>query len=59
MFEPVHCVEGGTGIEIADGLSPEPSDLIIRAKRQYDAFLGTELDIVLRLHAVENLVAVA
>jgi isochorismate hydrolase len=36
----------------------EPSDLIIGAKRRYDAFLGTELDIVLRLHQIENLVVV-
>jgi nicotinamidase-related amidase len=56
FFEPIHCVEGGTGIEIADGLTPEPSDLIIRAKRRYDAFLGTELDLLLRLHGIENLV---
>jgi nicotinamidase-related amidase len=58
FFEPLHCVEGGTGIEIVDGLAPEPSDLIIGAKRRYDAFLGTELDIVLRLHEIENLVVV-
>jgi nicotinamidase-related amidase len=58
FFEPIHCVEGGTGIEIADGLAPEPPDLVIRAKRRYDAFLGTELDLVLRLHEIENLVVV-
>jgi nicotinamidase-related amidase len=58
FFEPLHCVEGGTGIDIVDGLSPEPSDLVIRAKRRYDAFLGTELDLVLRLHEIENLVVV-
>ena len=56
FFEPIHCVEGGTGIDIADGLTPEPSDLVIGAKRRYDAFLGTELDLVLRLHGIENLV---
>ena len=56
FFEPIHCVEGGTGIDIVDGLAPEPSDLIVGAKRRYDAFLGTELDLVLRLHEIENLV---
>jgi nicotinamidase-related amidase len=56
FFEPIHCVEGGTGIEIADGLAPEPPDLIVGAKRRYDAFLGTELDLLLRLHGIENLV---
>ena len=58
FFEPIHCVEGGTGIDIVDGLAPEPSDLIVGAKRRYDAFLGTELDLVLRLHEIENLVVV-
>jgi nicotinamidase-related amidase len=52
----MHCVEGGTGIEIVDGLTPEPSDIVIRGKRRYDAFLGTDLDIVLRLRGIENLV---
>jgi biuret amidohydrolase len=56
FFEPVHCVEGGTGIEIVDGLAPEPSDIVIRGKRRYDAFLGTDLDLVLRLRGIENLV---
>jgi len=56
FFEPIHCVEGGTGIEIAAGLTPGPSDLVIRGKRRYDAFLGTDLDAVLRLRGIENLV---
>jgi len=56
FFEPIHCVEGGTGIEIVDGLAPAPADIVIRGKRRYDAFLGTDLDIVLRLHQIENLV---
>ena len=58
FFEPIHCVEGGTGIEIVDGLAPEPPDIVIRGKRRYDAFLGTDLDIVLRLQGIENLVVV-
>lgn len=56
FFEPMHCVEGGTGIEIVDGLTPEPSDVVIKGKRRYDAFLGTDLDTVLRLRGIENLV---
>lgn len=56
FFEPMHCAEGGTGIELADGLGVEPQDLVIRGKRRYDAFLGTDLDVVLRVHAIENLV---
>lgn len=58
FFEPIHCVEGGTGIDIVAGLDPEPTDLVIGAKRRYDAFLGTELDLLLRLHRIENLVVV-
>ena len=56
FFEPMHCVEGGTGIEIVDGLTPEPGDTVITGKRRYDAFLGTDLDTVLRLRGIENLV---
>jgi nicotinamidase-related amidase len=56
FFEPMHCVEGGTGIEIVDGLTPEPGDIVITGKRRYDAFLGTDLDTVLRLRGIENLV---
>jgi nicotinamidase-related amidase len=56
FFEPMHCVEGGTGIEIVDGLTPEPGDVVIAGKRRYDAFLGTDLDLVLRLRGIENLV---
>jgi nicotinamidase-related amidase len=56
FFEPMHCVEGGTGIEIVDGLTPEPGDIVIAGKRRYDAFLGTDLDLVLRLRGIENLV---
>jgi nicotinamidase-related amidase len=58
FFEPIHCVEGSTGIQIVDGLSPEPSDLVVTAKRRYDAFLGTEMDLLLRLWEIENLVVV-
>jgi nicotinamidase-related amidase len=56
FFEPMHCAEGGTGIELADGLGVEPSDLVIRGKRRYDAFLGTDLDTLLRVRGIENLV---
>ena len=56
FFEPMHCVEGGAGIEIVNGLAPGPSDIVIEGKRRYDAFLGTDLDLVLRLRGIENLV---
>jgi nicotinamidase-related amidase len=56
LFEPMHCAEGSTGIELADGLGVQPADLIIGGKRRYDAFLGTDLDVVLRVRGIENLV---
>jgi nicotinamidase-related amidase len=56
FFEPMHCAEGGAGIEIIGALTPEPSDIVIKGKRRYDAFLGTDLDLVLRLRGIENLV---
>ena len=40
-------VYGGWGAEIIDELQPGKSDIVIR-KQRYDAFIGTNLDIVLR-----------
>lgn len=57
-FEPPHCLEGSGGEEIVAGLEPQVGDIRIRGKRRYDAFLGTDLDLVLRLHNVENLLVV-
>jgi nicotinamidase-related amidase len=54
-FEPPHCLEGTAGMDLVDGLGIEPVDLLIRSKRRYDAFLGTDLDLVLRAHRIENL----
>src|SRR5205809_7914949 len=47
-FEPPHCEEGSGGDEIVAGLEPQPGDVVIRRKRRYDAFLGTDLDLWLR-----------
>lgn len=55
-FEPPHCLEGTPGCDIVDGLAPQAGDSIIRGKRRYDAFLGTDLDFVLRGAGVENLI---
>jgi nicotinamidase-related amidase len=55
-FEPPHCLEGTAGLEVVDGLAPVPEDAIIANKRRYDAFLGTDLDFVLRGAEVENLI---
>lgn len=54
-FEPPHCLEGTPGMDLVDGLVPEPGDVSIRGKRRYDAFLGTDLDLALRTRKVQNL----
>jgi nicotinamidase-related amidase len=54
-FEPPHCLEGTPGMDLAQGLGPEEGDLRITGKRRYDAFLGTDLDLALRVRGVENL----
>lgn len=55
-FEPEHCLEGTPGLDVVDDLKPEPGDRLIRNKRRYDAFLGTDLEFVLRGAGVENLI---
>jgi nicotinamidase-related amidase len=54
-FEPPHCLEGTGGEAIIVGLEPEAGDICISTKRRYDAFLGTDMDLVLRVHGVQNL----
>lgn len=54
-FEPPHCLEGTPGVDIVEGLTPQPGDIRIRHKRRYNAFFGTDLDTVLRCRGVENL----
>lgn len=54
-FEPPHCLEGTSGYEIVDGLTPQQGDYVISAKRRYDAFYGTELDLLLRGLKIDNL----
>jgi biuret amidohydrolase len=54
-FEPPHCLEDTPGMDLVAGLDPDPGDLLIRGKRRYDAFLGTDLDLALRVRGVENL----
>lgn len=55
-FEPPHCLEGTPGMDLADALEVEPGDYRILGKRRYDAFLGTDLETLLRSRRVENLV---
>ena len=51
----VHAVAGTWGAEIVDALKPKEDDIIIK-KLRYDAFYGTSLEHILRLHKIENLV---
>jgi biuret amidohydrolase len=55
-FEPPHCLEGTPGMELAEQLAVEPSDYRILNKRRYDAFLGTDLETLLRARQIENLI---
>ncbi len=55
-FEPPHCLEGTPGMELAESLEVAPGDYRVTGKRRYDAFLGTDLETLLRNLRVENLV---
>ena len=50
-----NCIEGSGGEELDPSMPVEDNDYII-AKRRYSAFYGTDLDLVLREHGVENIV---
>jgi nicotinamidase-related amidase len=54
-FEPPHCLEGTAGMDLADALDVAPADYRVLNKRRYDAFLGTDLEGLLRNLRVENL----
>ncbi len=54
---PSHTVEGTPGIEIVEELAPGPGDVLV-AKRRYNCFLGTELDLLLRALRVDTLLLV-
>ena len=55
-FDPLHCLEGSAGCELATGIEVRASDYRILGKRRYDAFLGTDLDLLLRSKKIENLI---
>lgn len=50
-----HCEEGTPGVELAPGLEPHPSDFVIN-KRRYSAFVGTDLDLILRDNHIDQVV---
>jgi nicotinamidase-related amidase len=55
--ESVHCLEGDTATELADGLEPRPDEYLIR-KRRYSAFFATELELVLKSYGARTLLLV-
>lgn len=48
-----HCTGGTPGVELAPPLEPAAQDYVI-AKRRYSAFVGTDLDLILRDNAVDT-----
>jgi nicotinamidase-related amidase len=55
-YDPVHCLEGTAGCALVDGLDARAEDHRITGKRRYDAFHGTDLDLLLRARRIENLI---
>ena len=52
---PVHAVRGTWGSEVIDELKPLENEEKIH-KLRYDAFYGTSLDHILRLHGIKNVI---
>lgn len=51
------CAAGTPGARLADGLTVEPEDLAV-TKYRYSAFIGTDLDLLLRSQGVTTVVVV-
>lgn len=49
-----HCEEGTVGVELAPLLEPRPEDYVF-TKRRYSAFVGTDLDLILRDNHIDRL----
>lgn len=50
-----HCEGGTPGVELAPPLEPTDEDYIIN-KRRYSAFVGTDLDLILRDNHIDTLI---
>ena len=48
------CAEGSWGAEFHAGLEPGPDDMVV-TKHRYSAFVGTDLDMLLRARGVKSL----
>ncbi len=57
-YEPAHCLEGTPGADLSPDLEMATGDFHITGKRRYDAFLGTDLDGLLRSLGIRALVVV-
>lgn len=49
-----HCEEGTPGVELTPPLAPAEEDYVIN-KRRYSAFVGTDLDLILRDNHIDTL----
>jgi ureidoacrylate peracid hydrolase len=49
------CIAGTPGVDVYPELDPKPHDIIIK-KRRFDAFLGTDLDLILRQQQIDTLI---
>lgn len=56
-LDPSICVPGTWGAEIIDELKPLENEAVV-VKHRYDAFLDTDLHVVLRAGGIENIVIV-
>ncbi len=48
-----HCTAGTPGVELAPPLEPHADDYVIN-KRRYSAFMGTDLDLILRDNRIDT-----
>ncbi len=56
-LDPSICIPGTWGAEIIDELKPLENEAVV-VKHRYDAFLDTDLHVILRAGGVENLIIV-
>lgn len=56
-LDPSICIPGTWGAEIIDELKPLENEAVV-VKHRYDAFLDTDLHVVLRAGGIENLIIV-
>ena len=52
--ELLACAEGSWGAEFHAGLEPRPGEMIV-TKHRYSAFIGTDMDMLLRARGVKSL----